>query len=94
MVLTAAFPVAGAFSFPQSDKKKPAATAEPVALKWLDSKISGKIAGTTWGVPWPKGALKKDAGLILEDKTGKNISLQTWPLAQWPDGSLKWTAHE
>ncbi|MDQ6479166.1 Tat pathway signal sequence domain protein [Dyadobacter sp. LHD-138] len=92
MVFTAALPVVGALSFPLDDKKK-LAVAESVALKWLDLKTRGKIAGTTWGVPWPKGVLKKDAGLILEDKSGRNISLQTWPLAQWPDGSLKWTAH-
>jgi hypothetical protein len=24
---------------------------------------------------------------------GAAVALQTWPLAYWPDGSLKWTAH-
>ena len=91
MVLTAAIPVTGSFARQTNIKKVVA--VEPVTLKWLDSKAQGKINGTTWGVPWPKGTLKKDASLVLENKEGKNILLQSWPLAQWPDGSLKWTAH-
>jgi len=67
--------------------------ADPVTLKWLDPKVKGTNAGTTWGVPWPKGVLKKDTSLVLENNAGKMLALQTWPLAQWPDGSLKWTAH-
>jgi len=92
LVLSAVFPVANAISLP-ADQKKSILAAEPVLLKWLDDKSAGKLTGTTWGVPWPKGALKKDAGLVLADKEGKNLAVQTWPLAHWPDGSLKWTAH-
>ena len=27
------------------------------------------------------------------DSQGRPLPLQTWPLAYWPDGTLKWTAH-
>ena len=30
---------------------------------------------------------------VLSAADGKTISVQTWPLAYWPDGSLKWTGH-
>lgn len=41
-------------------------------------------------MPWPRGAIKKDQAFTLTDANGGTIPLQSWPLAYWPDGSLKW----
>ena len=67
--------------------------ADAVALHWLDGKSPTLAPGTTWGVPWAKGVLKKNTVFALQGNGGENIALQSWPLAYWPDGSLKWTAH-
>jgi hypothetical protein len=64
---------------------KPSATA---SLRWLDDAPPQISTGATWGVPWARGIHKADTQFKLGD-----IPLQTWPLATWPDGSLKWTAH-
>ena len=47
--------------------------------------------GVSWGVPWPKGAIRKDTTFALTGGNGAAIGIQTWPLAYWPDGSIKWT---
>ncbi len=61
-----------------------------VPLKWLDSTAHNQ--GVTWGVPWPKSTLKTIGDFVIKGSKGQN-PVQTWPLAYWPDGSLKWTAH-
>jgi hypothetical protein len=65
--------------------------SEVVALHWLES-ATAAAPGVTWGVPWARGAHKADTTFNLRD-AGKQIAMQSWPLAYWPDGSLKWTAH-
>ena len=67
--------------------------ASPVTVRWLDASPPPMAQGVAFGVPWPCGALPKDAHFTLADAHGKNFPLQTWPLAFWPDGSLKWTGH-
>jgi hypothetical protein len=42
----------------------------------------------TWGVPWPRGQVTVDTPFRLGD-----VPVQSWPLATWPDGSLKWSGH-
>ncbi|RSL35419.1 hypothetical protein D7Z54_01295 [Salibacterium salarium] len=61
-------------------------------LHWLD-KTPTQAAGVSWGVPWKKGILNREDPLALVGPSGKKISLQSWPLAYWPDGSVKWTGH-
>jgi hypothetical protein len=74
--------------------------------RWLDGPAPAINTGVTWGVPWPRGkhggskfaagreANKNTASLFsLRALDGAHIPLQSWPLAFWPDGSLKWTAH-
>jgi hypothetical protein len=63
----------------------------PVALHWLGDAPPGGPAGVSWGVPWPKGALKKSDALALTTADGKSVPVQTWPVAYWPDGSVKWS---
>lgn len=43
----------------------------------------------TVGIPFPRGTLK-DAALSLTDAEGRELLLQTRPLAHWPDGSVQW----
>ena len=44
--------------------------------------------GVAWGVPWPRGEVAPGSSFSLGD-----VPVQSWPLATWPDGSWKWTAH-
>jgi hypothetical protein len=68
-----------------------ATSAAGAPLAWLEGRPDVS-AGTTFGVPWPRGAFHKDQDFIVAGAAG-DIPAQTWPLAYWPDGSLKWTAH-
>ncbi len=61
-------------------------------VRWLDQ-APAIPQGVTWGTPWPRGKLKSAKNLALRAVTGAALPLQSWPLAYWPDGSLKWTAH-
>jgi hypothetical protein len=61
-----------------------------VTLNWVGA--APPIAtGVSWGVPWPQGAVQKDQAFSLKGADGKQLPLQTWPLAYWPDGSLKFS---
>jgi hypothetical protein len=44
----------------------------------------------TLGVPFPRGLLADPAQLALVNPEGRELPLQTRPLARWPDGSVKW----
>ena len=61
-------------------------------IHWLESG-DGSTPGTTWGVPWPRGTTAAGATFSLTGANGNAVPMQSWPLAYWPDGSLKWTAH-
>lgn len=67
------------------------AKIEPVVLNWLGEQGLDQPTGISWGVPWPRGTVKKEQNFILETEDGITLPLQTWPLAYWPDGSLKWS---
>ncbi len=64
---------------------------EPVNLNWLDGRPPVVASGVSWGVPWPQGVVPKGEAFALVTADGKALPLQTWPLAYWPDGSLKWS---
>ncbi|MGH8853099.1 MAG: Tat pathway signal sequence domain protein, partial [Telluria sp.] len=90
--ILAAFPgIASAVT--ANDGAKPAPVAG-TALRWLDGKAPARFEGVTLGVPWPRGTLRLPASKRLDFTLGANApAMQSWPLAYWPDGSLKWTAH-
>jgi len=67
-----------------------AAPDQAVPVKWLDGTPAPLAAGVSFGVPWPRGALPKTQAFALAAADGKALPVQTWPLAYWPDGSLKW----
>src|ERR1043165_3289703 len=60
-------------------------------VRWLDGKTPAIAQGVTWGTPWPRGQLKSARSFALRTTAGAGLPLQSWPLAYWPDGSLKWT---
>ena len=62
-------------------------------VRWLDGEASTIAQGVTWGTPWPRGKQRESKDFALRDANQKLHGLQSWPLAWWPDGSLKWTAH-
>src|SRR5262249_24700828 len=62
-----------------------------VELKWLGDTPPPAPMGVSWGVPWPQGKVRKDQAFTLSTADGKNLPLQSWPLAWWPDGSIKWS---
>ncbi|TCC22971.1 Tat pathway signal sequence domain protein [Kribbella speibonae] len=76
------------------DNIQPATAAEvqEVKLTWLEGKPT-TAAVTTWGTPWPKGAVPANQSFALKSADGTDVPLQSWPTAYWPDGSLKWSAH-
>ena len=68
-------------------------SANGAELHWLEGKPPAALTGVTWGVPWPRGKYPKNTSFALRASAGVAVPVQSWPLATWPDGSLKWTAH-
>jgi hypothetical protein len=62
-------------------------------VRWIDGDAPALSLGQTFGVPWPRGAVRANAPLSLRGKDGASLASQHWTLATWPDGSLKWSAH-
>ncbi|MFD6551104.1 Tat pathway signal sequence domain protein [Streptomyces sp. NPDC058398] len=77
----------------QAAPRAGAADPDPVGLDWLEDGGLGAAPGSTVGVPWPRGAYQQDQTFALTDADGNAVPVQSWPIAYWPDGSLKWTAH-
>ncbi|MGD0767808.1 MAG: Tat pathway signal sequence domain protein [Tepidisphaeraceae bacterium] len=62
-----------------------------VDVRWLDGTPPVAARGVSWGVPWPRAAVQKATTFALKDAHGNDVPIETWPLAYWPDGSIKWT---
>lgn len=72
---------------------KPAKVPTPdTSVIWLDGEAPGFSEGSTFGVPWPQGVLSAKSSLAMTSETG-DLAVQSWPIAFWPDGSLKWSGH-
>ena len=74
----------------------PAAEAAPRAggvapLQWLDAGGPPAASGGAWGVPWARGTVRREQRLAVRGADGLPIPTQSWPLAFWPDGSVKWS---
>ncbi len=67
---------------------KPVTATPGTDALWLDRTAPALFEGATFGVPWPRGAVSPKTGFTVGD-----LPVQSWPLAYWPDGSLKWSAH-
>src|SRR5580700_5334243 len=72
-------------------QSSPATPSGPTSVGWLGGTSPLADSGISWGVPWPRGAVRKDQSFTLTGADGKALPLQSWPLAYWPDGSLKWS---
>ena len=66
------------------------AQAEQIPLQALKGRDSGVRQGTAWGVPFAKGTVRPDAVFTLSDAAGREVPSDSWTLARWPDGSVKW----
>jgi hypothetical protein len=86
---------------PAVARDKAVATVHPdgdTVLNWLEG-VPVSFQGATWGVPWPQGRVPADASFELRPVnavtavTAGARAVQSWPLAYWPDGTLKWSAH-
>ncbi|KAF8970077.1 hypothetical protein BDZ97DRAFT_1652716 [Flammula alnicola] len=76
-----------------SSKPAPRAPAG-VNVQWLDGAPPTAVpTGNAFGIPWPQGAVDRTTPFSATAKSGGGVPIQTWPLAYWPDGSLKWTGH-
>jgi hypothetical protein len=60
-----------------------------ISLRWLEGKPWPIDTGVSFGVPFAPGAVKPGSTFAL-NTSGASLPLQTWPLATWPDGSVKW----
>jgi hypothetical protein len=74
----------------QAQSSAVATVARGVTLSWLAKDPPAIPTGVSWGVPWPQGRVAREATFSLTAEA-KALPLQSWPLAYWPDGSIKWT---
>jgi len=63
---------------------------EPITLTWLGGNPPAMSTGVSWGVPLPEGKVDPSTSYLLKNSQGQTMPVQSWPLAYWPDGSLKW----
>ncbi|MGN6369673.1 MAG: hypothetical protein ACTHN5_15545 [Phycisphaerae bacterium] len=59
-------------------------------VSWLDKAPPAETVGVSFGVPFARGTVKKGQAFSLKTTEGTALPTQTWPLAYWPDGSMKW----
>jgi hypothetical protein len=86
--------LAGSFSGARpSPALFPQVPSRNVSLSWLDREVPPVSLGVSFGIPWPKGVLPRNTAFSLAAAGGNAVPVQSWPLAYWPDGSLKWTGH-
>ncbi|MFC3492580.1 exo-rhamnogalacturonan lyase family protein [Glycomyces rhizosphaerae] len=66
-------------------------TTVDIPLHWLDDAAPDlALCGATCGVPLAAGTVTDPGRLAVLDDSGNAVPAQTWPLATWPDGSVKW----
>jgi hypothetical protein len=88
LLSTASIPLLNTIAMPI----QAASTETSIPLNWLDQQAPTQTQGITWGLPWQRGLVKKGSDFVV--KNGAIVlDSQAWPLAYWPDGSIKWTAH-
>ncbi|KAI0881319.1 uncharacterized protein GGS22DRAFT_73608 [Annulohypoxylon maeteangense] len=78
----------------QSYSNSSSLASDTVAVSWVGD--APKInSGTTFGLPWPRGKYQANTTTFAgrEGDSEGQVPLQSWILASWPDGSIKWSAH-
>jgi hypothetical protein len=78
--------------FAAAPAQSPASAVAPrsIALSLVGGQPTAMATGISWGVPFAQGAVRPDTAFSLS-ANGSTLPLQSWPLAYWPDGSLKWS---
>ena len=61
-----------------------------VPLHWIGNTPEQDKA-VSFGVPFDEGYLFPETSLRLKTDRNQEIPVDTWPLAYWPDGSVKWS---
>lgn len=61
-----------------------------VPLHWIGS-VPEQDKPVSFGVPFSEGEVRAESTLRLLTDKGETIPVDTWPLAYWPDGSVKWS---
>lgn len=61
-----------------------------VPLHWIGSTPT-QDKPVSFGVPFAEGEVFPETGLLLNTDKGTSVQIDTWPLAYWPDGSVKWS---
>ncbi|KAF9444924.1 hypothetical protein P691DRAFT_777927 [Macrolepiota fuliginosa MF-IS2] len=64
-------------------------------IHWIDgSPPPFTPSGTSFGIPWSEGEVDRTTPFKAQASgSSASLPLQSWPLAYWPDGSLKWSGH-
>jgi hypothetical protein len=91
--LTSAAAIGGVAMLPARAFAVAAGGADGADLAWLDDTLPTAHEGQSWGQPWPRGTRYRSGGYALAGEGGHHEALQSWPMAWWPDGSIKWTGH-
>lgn len=60
-----------------------------VQLQWVGEAPSYPM-GQSWGVPFQQGQVSAQQAFELKSADGTTTPVQSWPMAYWPDGSVKW----
>ncbi|MDH7604984.1 MAG: DUF6250 domain-containing protein [Melioribacter sp.] len=63
---------------------------QSIKLSWLGGSPPSLPAGISWGVPLPEGKFAPSTKFQLKNSQGHILPVQSWPLAFWPNGTLKW----
>lgn len=66
---------------------------EGVSLRWLDDQSPSPYVGNTFTTPWSQGEMAEMQRFEIRDEYSGVVPVQSWPLAFWPDRSVKWFAH-
>lgn len=61
----------------------------PVHVGWV-GQTPGIQTPVSFGVPFGKGDVQPHQAVGLQTEGGESLSADFWPLAYWPDGSVKW----
>ncbi|HWU47664.1 MAG TPA: Tat pathway signal sequence domain protein [Humibacter sp.] len=73
------------------DKKNPAADVSAINVGWLGGDAPESLdRAAAFGVPLRRGFVREVGELGVVDEKRDVVPAQLWPLATWPDGSLKW----
>ena len=62
-----------------------------VPLHWVGNVPQKMNKPVSFGIPFGKGEVYSEDILQLTSTDNEKIPIDTWPLAYWPDGSIKWS---